>query len=264
MMNKKTINNCKRFLQENKPLYLELNLPIYGIIYKIENIITGSVYIGQTKRSFTERYNGGLKGWIKDKKIDDDISDFKVTEILDVAFCKYQLDLLEMYYINKYDSYYDGYNEKLNYPSYKDLLNCCDILKGTGYRIDNINIVKGEISQKFYEFIKLYNYYCYSSELYFDIKNNLICYYENIINEYFVKDINLCFTIDYGLYLRRYLIAEYGYNWYLSITDKNIKEYLPKELYKQYKKPSSRKYKRNYIFGLNENEKELISIGPCF
>lgn len=259
-MNTKTINKAKRFLTENKPLYLELNLPIYGIIYKIENIVSGSVYIGQTKQSFNERYSGGLKGWIKDKKIDDNISDFKVTEILDIAFCKYQLDLMEMYYIHKYDSYYNGYNNKLNYPSYKDLLECCNILKGSGYRIDNINMVKEEIIESIYDVVKLYNKFVNNNELNSHIKHELLCYYENIINEYFIKDINLYFTLDYGIYLRNYLISKFGYNWYLIVYERNLKDYLPNRLYKEYKKPSSKKFERNHIFGLYENEKELLTL----
>ena len=33
-----------------------------------------------------------------------------VTETLDVAFCQYHLDKLEAYYIDKYDSFLNGYN----------------------------------------------------------------------------------------------------------------------------------------------------------
>ena len=36
--------------------------------------------------------------------------DFEIIEILDVGICKFHLNKLECYYINKYDSYYSGYN----------------------------------------------------------------------------------------------------------------------------------------------------------
>ena len=46
----------------------------------------------------------------KEELIEEDIV---VTEILDVAFCQYHLDKLESYYINKYDSCNNGYNNHL-------------------------------------------------------------------------------------------------------------------------------------------------------
>ena len=39
---------------------------IYGTIYKITNLINGKVYIGQTKRSFSERYRMEGEGVEKD------------------------------------------------------------------------------------------------------------------------------------------------------------------------------------------------------
>ena len=35
---------------------------VYGIIYKIENLVNGKVYIGQTTRSFNKRYSAKGEG----------------------------------------------------------------------------------------------------------------------------------------------------------------------------------------------------------
>jgi hypothetical protein len=86
-----------------------------------ENVKTRRVYIGQTIRPLKERYRGGIvRGWIKERleydkqKFKEELieEDIVVTEVLDVAFCQYHLDKLEAYYIDKYDSYNNGYNNK--------------------------------------------------------------------------------------------------------------------------------------------------------
>ena len=96
-------------------------LPIYGCIYKIENIKTGRVYIGQTIQPLKARYHGDvIKGWIEERKhyqnqkfleelIEEDIV---FTEALDVGCCKYHLDKLEARYIDQYDSCNNGYNNR--------------------------------------------------------------------------------------------------------------------------------------------------------
>ena len=79
------------------------------------------MYIGQTIRPLKARYGLDIiQGWIEERKhyqnqkfleelIEEDI---EFTETLDVACCKYHLDKLEAYYINKYDSCNNGYNNK--------------------------------------------------------------------------------------------------------------------------------------------------------
>ena len=102
------------------------NFKAYGSIYKFENTKTGKCYIGQTIRNLESRYNNSniIKGWIKDREkrqnqkfLDELIEeDFIVTEVLDIGICKWHLDKLEAYYIDKYDSCNNGYNN--NYGNY--------------------------------------------------------------------------------------------------------------------------------------------------
>ena len=104
----------------------------YGIIYKIENIITHKIYIGQTthpkgfngryyykgigiervyndlssKRDRNERYNKYLLRSIEKCGFDA----FVVDEIFDTALTIDELNDKETYYIKKFDSYKNGYN----------------------------------------------------------------------------------------------------------------------------------------------------------
>jgi hypothetical protein len=127
-------------------------LPIYGYVYKIENIRTGKVYIGQTIKPLKHRYKTGIvKGWIKERlkydnqKFKDELieEDIKVTETLDVAFCQYHLDKLEAYYINKYDSYNNGYNNREgNYNTTDGLKEFNEILAE-----HNLKFVDGKLIQ---------------------------------------------------------------------------------------------------------------------
>lgn len=104
----------------------------YGVIYKIENIITHKVYIGQTthRRGFNGRYfykGIGIERVYKDLKSKKDrgahgnlyllrsietcgFDAFKVDEVLDVALTYEELNEKERYYIEKFDSYKNGYN----------------------------------------------------------------------------------------------------------------------------------------------------------
>lgn len=114
------IQNITNMIKELDPLFKKLDLPIYGYIYKIKNISTGRVYIGQTTRALRQRYQGGIiKGWIKERqekttqKFIEEIKneeDFELIETLDVAFCQYHLNRLEAHYIDKYNSFREGYN----------------------------------------------------------------------------------------------------------------------------------------------------------
>lgn len=114
------IQNIKRIIEEINPILK--GLPIYGYIYKVENTKTNKVYIGQSINPIRRRYgNDIIKEWIKEryerenqKFLDEMIEgDFKVTEVLDVGVCKWHLDKLESYYIDKYNSFYNGYNNTL-------------------------------------------------------------------------------------------------------------------------------------------------------
>lgn len=86
------------------------NIEVYGIIYKITNIINNKIYIGQTTIGFKARYdntnwwekthNQHLKSSVKKYGIEN----FKVDEIIDIAFSKDELDLKEINYINYYNT----------------------------------------------------------------------------------------------------------------------------------------------------------------
>lgn len=113
-----------------------------GIIYKITNKINGMVYIGQTTRprGFNGRYLAKGKGvervywhhlhykqtghYYNDrllKSIEKHGFDaFEVDEVHDVAMTQEELNQKEIYYIEKYDSFNNGYNHTYggdNYPS---------------------------------------------------------------------------------------------------------------------------------------------------
>ena len=110
------------------------NLEIYGIIYKIQNLINQKIYIGQTTniKGFNGRYAArgigiervyhcleynkkrnsyyNLHLFMSIKKYG--FNNYKVNEIFDIAFSKEELDIKEQYYIKYYnsnDSNY-GYN----------------------------------------------------------------------------------------------------------------------------------------------------------
>ena len=89
---------------------------MYGIIYKITNIINGKVYIGQTIRTFKERYEGSIEN-TKNRHLKSAIEKygvdaFVVDEQLDTAETKEELDRKEQYYIQLYgsDQRDKGYN----------------------------------------------------------------------------------------------------------------------------------------------------------
>ena len=113
------------------------NLEVYGIIYKITNLINGKVYIGQTikKNGFKDRYSCSGNGiervynYHKNRKNNNEaynihllnsiekygFEKFEVIEIFDFAFSKKELDTKEKSYISLYKSYESefGYNNNL-------------------------------------------------------------------------------------------------------------------------------------------------------
>jgi hypothetical protein len=128
-------------------------LPIYGYVYKIENIRTGKVYIGQTIQPLNRRYTLNIiKGWIKERleksnqKFTEELieEDFEVTEVLDVACCEYHLNILEAYWIEYYDSYNNGYNNQPgNHNTNDGLEEFVEILQQ-----HNLEFVDGQILKK--------------------------------------------------------------------------------------------------------------------
>lgn len=94
------------------------NLEVYGIIYKITNIINGKVYIGQTiqEGGFDARYKGDLKEnthneHLKRSIFKYGIENFKINKIYDIAFSKEELDIKECLWI----SIYHSNNKKFGY-----------------------------------------------------------------------------------------------------------------------------------------------------
>lgn len=106
----------------------------YGVIYGVQNKITKRWYVGQTTSSFKTRYsNNFFKSKQKemcDEKLAlflDDLSkygeeSFEVYEVLDVAFSLKELDEKEVYYIDYYKAYDEGYNSNRGYINGRDTL----------------------------------------------------------------------------------------------------------------------------------------------
>ena len=98
----------------------------YGVIYGVVCNNTNRWYIGQTTTSFNTRYHGDffknkldnlLEDNIKGKLLADDIEkygqeNFEIIEVLDVAFSEKELDEKEVYYIDLYKAYDEGYNSR--------------------------------------------------------------------------------------------------------------------------------------------------------
>ena len=93
------------------------NEEIYGVIYLVYNICSQRYYVGQTTIGFDNRYQSGwiythgYKNIVKEdlEKYGED--SFEYTKIFKVAHNQEELDKLEAYYIEYFDSYENGYNE---------------------------------------------------------------------------------------------------------------------------------------------------------
>ena len=90
---------------------------IYGIIYLVHNTESNKYYVGQTTIGFDNRYPSG---WLYDhghkNSVKEDLelygeNSFEYVKLFKVAHSQYELDKLEAYYIDYYDSYENGYNE---------------------------------------------------------------------------------------------------------------------------------------------------------
>ena len=93
------------------------NKEIHGIIYLVNNIESNKYYVGQTVNSFDIRYPSG---WLYEHGRKDTVkhdlqlygeNSFKYIKIFKVAYSQHELDKLEAYYIDYYNSYENGYNE---------------------------------------------------------------------------------------------------------------------------------------------------------
>lgn len=119
------------------------NLEVYGVIYKITNLVNGKIYIGQTikKNGFKDRYpyngdgiervykthhyrrknNDGYNKHLLESIEKYGFKSFRVIEIFDYAFSKKELDIKEKLYINLYNSNDDlyGYNRTIGGESFE-------------------------------------------------------------------------------------------------------------------------------------------------
>ena len=90
---------------------------IYGIIYLVYNTESNKYYVGQTTVGFDNRYP---LGWLYEHSKKDTVkydlelygeNSFEYIKLFKVAYSQHELDKIEAYYINYYDSYENGYNE---------------------------------------------------------------------------------------------------------------------------------------------------------
>lgn len=98
-------------------IYVEnIDIPeYYGIIYIIRNKINNKVYVGQTTKSFEERYNYGLEkhhnAHLRNSIKKYGLESFEIIKEYDIAYSKEQLNYLESVYID----YFNSTNVKLGY-----------------------------------------------------------------------------------------------------------------------------------------------------
>ena len=114
------ITRIKTIVEQDPTRYdYKVGEEIYGVIYLVCCKPVNKYYVGQTTTEFDIRYRGGFFN-DKGHKAKDDLKEdlerygedsFEITKIFKVAHNKEELDDLEVYYIDYFDSYYNGYNE---------------------------------------------------------------------------------------------------------------------------------------------------------
>ena len=141
------ITKITNMLHQTNSILKRIGIEAYGYIYKVTGP-NNHYYIGQSTQMLERRYkNGTINGWIKDRKNKvnqkfleelEEESNFSI-EIIDYGICQYHLDKLEVYYINKYDSCNNGYNNyEGNHNTTDGLEEFLQILKENGLEfIDN-------------------------------------------------------------------------------------------------------------------------------
>ena len=108
----------KAYVEQNPQRYnYNPNKEIYGIIYLVHNVKSDKYYVGQTTVGFDNRYQSG---WLYEHSYKDTVkedlelygeSSFEYVKIFRVAHNQQDLDKLEAYYIDYFNSYENGYNE---------------------------------------------------------------------------------------------------------------------------------------------------------
>lgn len=110
----------------------------YGIIYGVFNKATNEyVYIGQTQTSFESRYKGDFFKYKMIEYIDENNEklqifkqdlekygedSFEFHTVIDIAFSPMELDALECLYIDKYNTYKNGWNSNRGFINGRDTL----------------------------------------------------------------------------------------------------------------------------------------------
>ena len=113
-----SLAEVKTYIEKDPQRYnYNPNEEIYGIIYLVHNIKSDKYYVGQTTIGFDNRYN---KGWLYEHSYKDTVKEdlekygkdsFEYIKIFKVAHTQQDLDKLEAYYIDYFNSYENGYNE---------------------------------------------------------------------------------------------------------------------------------------------------------
>ena len=118
----KSLDHTKKICSQNGLISDKLkDKGLYGTIYLFQNKINKKCYVGQTTIGLENRYSKDvIEGWIKDRKIhesvllEEDIKKYGTEvftyDIIDVGYCRFHLDKLEAYYIDKYKAFEEGYN----------------------------------------------------------------------------------------------------------------------------------------------------------
>ena len=92
------------------------NQNVYGVIYKITNILNGKAYIGRRK-CVKNKLSSLHKYWGSGSYIRNAIKKYGLEnftkEYLDFAMSDEELDKLEILYIKKFNTYKDGYNQTI-------------------------------------------------------------------------------------------------------------------------------------------------------
>ena len=112
------LTEIKAYVEQDPKKYnYNPNKEIYGIIYLVHNIKSDKYYVGQTINSFDIRYQSS---WLYTHSYKDTVKEdlelygedsFEYTKIFKVAHTQQDLDKLEAYYIDYFNSYDNGYNE---------------------------------------------------------------------------------------------------------------------------------------------------------
>ena len=97
-----------------------------GLIYKITCLSTGKCYIGKTIRPLAERMRNHFSGYDSCRKLNEAINKYGkdnfIVEVIASNIPYNELDQLEVFYINEYNSVKDGYNIKYGNSNYKGRL----------------------------------------------------------------------------------------------------------------------------------------------